>query len=256
MACLVTAAVMLISSCTSRRAEEKNKDLIPADKLVDILTDFYLTDGLMAIPEVFLQHQDKDTMKVYQEVIGKYGYSLENVTSTVRHYFLTNPKKLKRVYNRVLMNLTEYESLLQAEAAETRPEPENLWLGNTSYALPEEGITNQLYFDFAIPDTGTYTLSLAVVLFADDQSERPRITVWFWKNDGSTAGRTLAWEEKELPKSGTLNYCTLSASTGNEYYTRIRGWLMNHDPKEGRWEKHVRITNVTLLRHDYHNDEQ
>jgi len=244
--------IMLISltACTSRRTKEDRKDLIPPSRLSAVLTDMYLTDGLMAVPEIREIHQSKDSVIVYQEALAKHGFTREQLDKTLRYYFMNKPKKLQRVYNEVISRLTLIESQVQSQI-EKVPVMENLWPGRVSYALPEDGITNPVYFEYILPDTGLYTLKLNAVVFNDDQSENPRITLWFWKADTSAMGVSSFWQETPLPKDDLAHEYTLTASVPDTSFTAIRGWLLNHDPKTGRWEKHSRINNISLTRHDY-----
>ncbi|MDX9929037.1 MAG: DUF4296 domain-containing protein [Bacteroidales bacterium] len=251
LALMMAVTMLAFTSCGGRKSDTDRKELIPAAEMVTLLAELYLTDGLMAVPEVFIVHQEKDSLKVYEEVVGNHGYTLGQVDKTLEYYFINNPKKLQKMYNEALSRLTELESMAQAETEREVPVIENLWPGRLSFALPEDGITEKIYFDYSLRDTGMYTLSISVILFPDDQSVNPRITVWFWKPDSTEAGTSFYWNETPLQKDGNAHYHTISAYTPDSSFTNIRGWLLNHDPKEGRWEKHARIESVRLIRKDF-----
>ncbi|MBE0674143.1 MAG: DUF4296 domain-containing protein [Bacteroidales bacterium] len=246
---VLITAVTLFSSCTSRKAKEERKDMLPAPVMVTLLTDMYLTDGLLTVPEIHAAHLSKDSVVVYSEVLAKYGYTKEQLDKSLQYYFVVKPKKLERIYDEVLKRLTDLESEVQA-SMELVPVEANLWPGQLSYALPENGITDPLYFDYELSDTGLYTLNVSIVVYADDQSENPRINIWFWKPDTSAMGVSFFWNEIPLPKDGILHEYQVSAYTPDSTFTNIRGYLMNHDPKQGRWEKHSRADNIILTRKD------
>jgi hypothetical protein len=249
VAMTVIIAVAL-ASCTSRRLKGDKKDLIPPHVMVTLLTDIYLADGLLNVPEVLMQHQMKDTSAIYMEILQKYGYTKPNLDKSLNYYFINKPKRLQHIYDQVLARLTEIESEVKAEAEQIVEINQNLWPGLLSYSLPETGTTDPVYFEYEVADTGTYTLTLSVIVFPDDQSDNPRITLWYWKADTSANGVSVNWEEKQLLKDGMMNYYTLSSRVPDSTFTHLRGWLMNHDQKPGRWEKHARIENISLRRFD------
>ena len=239
-----------ILSCTSRKQKADKKDLIPPNDMVTLLTDIYLADGLLQVPEVHMQHQMKDTSAIYMEIIENYGYTKPELDKSLNYYFINKPKRLQRIYDQVLARLIEIESEVKAEADQIVEINQNLWPGMLSYSLPETGTTDPVYFEYELADTGSYTLTLSVIVFSDDQTDNPRITLWYWKADTSANGVSVNWEEVPLPKDGMMNYYTLSSSVPDSTFTHLRGWLMNHDQKSGRWEKHARIENIVLRRND------
>lgn len=237
-------------SCSGRRTKLDKKDLISQSDMIVILTDIYLTDGLLNLSDIQMKHASKDSVITYMEVIGNHGYTREQLDKSLQYYFINKPKKLQTIYEQVLRRLTELQSEVQART-ERLPEVVNLWPGRFTYSLPQDGITDMISFEHLLADTGLYTLSLGAVVFEDDQSLNPRITVWFWKPDTTETGTLSYWQEIPLPKDGVLRQYTISATVPDTSYVSIRGNLLNHDPKTGRWEKHSRIDNPMLTRKDY-----
>jgi len=244
---LVLGAVLPFSSCTSRRSKEKFNDLIPEKDLIVVLTDVYFTDGLLTVPEVEEQHWLRDSVTIYMEVIDRHGYTKTQLDNTLKYYFLYKPRKLQKIYNSVIANLSRIEA--EVDMMDNSPKnSENMWPGEASYTLPEGGMVDKVYFDLTIPDTGTYVFTASVRVYPDDESENPRITIWFWKSDTSQLGISSYWNDVPLPKDGVVQSRTVSATIADTSYTRIRGTLMNHDPKPGTWEKHSHISSISLTR--------
>jgi hypothetical protein len=50
----------------------------------------------------------------------------------------------------------------------------------------------------------------------------------------------------DLPKDGERRSYSLSKRNSDLKFTHISGWLLDCDPKEGRWEKHAKIENIVL----------
>ena len=84
--------------------------LIPDDKLVAILTDTYLTTGMMDLPHMRETWAQRDSIINYVDVIRSHGYTYEQFDATIRYYFTDKPKKLSKIYDRVTGNLLEMET--------------------------------------------------------------------------------------------------------------------------------------------------
>ena len=247
---VIIVSLLTITSCTGRKSKMDKKDIIPRSEMVVLLTDIYLTDGLLNLSDIQIKHQSKDSVITYMEVLGNYGYTKEQMDKSLQYYFTNKPKRLQEMYDEVLGRLTEMQSEVQA-STERIPAVVNLWPGRTTYSLPQDGIADMVSFEYLLSDTGFYTLSLGAIVFEDDQSLNPRITVWFWKPDATESGYLSYWEEIPLTKDGVLRQYKLSATVPDTSFVSIRGALLNHDPKPGRWEKHSRIDNPMLTRKDY-----
>jgi len=244
---LAVAFALPFSSCTSRRSKEKGSDLIPVSKLVPLLTDVYLTDGLIALPSIEEKHWLRDSVEIYIEVIESHGYKKADLDQTLKYYFINKPKKLQKIYDAVIANLSAIESKVN-NMEEIQSVSENFWPGQPSYSLPETALTDKVSFDVYIMYTGLYTFTASYRVFPDDQSLNPRITLWFWKSDTSALGVSSFWNEIPLAKDGVTNILTVSANVPDSSFTRIRGFLLNHDDKPGQWEKHVQIGTISLTK--------
>ena len=74
------------------------------------------------------------------------------------------------------------------------------------------------------------------------------MTVFFWHTDSSKTENRINWEELTFPKDGKRHIYSLSKRNTDTTFTHIGGWLLNSDPKEGRWKKHAKIENIILLK--------
>lgn len=221
--------------------------LIPDDKLVALLTDTYLTTGLMDLPRMRETWAQRDSIVNYTDVITSHGYTLGQFNATMKYYFTEKPKKLARIYDRVTGNLLEMETMIMIGqgSAETSL-VENLWTGKASYSFPEDFTRDPVWFDMPAEKTGVYVLSADIRLFEDDQSRNPRVTVFFSYTDSSGVEIRDYWDEFTLGKDGQFQNVTISHALDTIRNTRLRGWLLNHDNQPGRWEKHARIANISL----------
>jgi hypothetical protein len=236
-------SLTLLSSCKSSHSQNR---LIPTKDLVDVLTELYVADGLLSLPPVHFKFAAKDSTSNYVDIIQRHGYTKERMDYTMRYYFEKKPKKLENIYDQVLTRLSEKQALLEKEVPPAPVVLFNLWKGPGSFEVPETGTKNPAWFNVPIKDTGNFMLSFTAIVFPDDQSLNPRVTVFFWHTDSSKTEFKINWPETKLPKDGKMHSYSLNKRNSNPAMTHISGWLLDSDPKEGRWIKHAKIVNITL----------
>ena len=235
----------LLYSCNNGHGENR---LIPTKDLVNVLTELYVADGLLAVPPIHLKFAYKDSISNYVDIIQSHGYTKARMDYTMRYYFEKKPKKLENIYDQVLTRLSKKQALLEKEAPPAPVITNNLWKGSESFAVPESGTKNPGWFTVPIKDTGNFILSFTAVVFPDDQSLNPKVTVFFWHNDSSKTEFRINWPGNAFPKDGQMHNYSLTKRNTDPIITHISGWLLDSDPKEGRWVKHAKIVNIALRR--------
>jgi hypothetical protein len=238
--------VLVMISCSGKGEKIKKRDLIPSDDVVTILTDLYISDGILAFPQVRAKFSAKDSIANYIDIIKKHGYTKDQMDKTIHYYFINNPKKLGKMYDDVLAKLSEVQAKLETESPPEKSSPFVLWNQKTSFSLPESGVINPIWFNIPVSDTGTYMLSFSAIIYPDDQSLNARSEVFFWRADGTKDGKRDYWDKIPLQKDGIRHSYSVSKRLKDNTFTHISGWIYKHDDQPGRWEKHARITEISL----------
>lgn len=238
--------IMVSVSCNHDSKRIRKRDLIPEKELVPLMTDLYIGDGLLQYQPVRSKFSTKDTITNYIDIIKKHGYSKEKMDKTLLYYFVNDPKKLQKIYDQVLARLSEIQSRLETDKPVTASN--NLWSQKTSFLLPDEGTNNAIYFDIPISDTGYYSLSLSAVLFKNDMSINPRITVFFRKTDSAGNQVKKLWNRTDLIRDDLSHIYAISGRISDTSYKHISGFLLDCDLQNGPWEKHAKITNIRLTK--------
>jgi hypothetical protein len=246
-------SVILFVSCYSKTDDISNKDLVKPKDLVNILIDVHVAGGVLAVPDVSKRFEFKDSLSNYSDILEKYGYTRKQLDNTMKYYFVKKPKQLQEIYDKVLSQLSEMETTIDAEFPKA-PEPvRNLWDGNLTYTLPGEGAKEAVWFDIPVQDTGTYELSLNVIVYSDDKSLDPGLTVFFWKDNGTPDGAREYWPAVSYTKDDAFHKYSVSKNLTDTTYTRIRGWLLDHKAQNGIWEKHLRAESILLTKKQVSN---
>lgn len=243
---LISFLIIFLTLLFSCKSSQSNNKLIPTKELVNVLTELYVADGLLSLPPIHFVFASKDSISNYIDIIQRHGYTKKRMDYTMRYYFEKNPKKLENIYDQVLTQLNRKQALLEKEVPTAPILPYNLWKGPGSFAVPETGTKNPVWFTIPIKDTGNFMLSFSTAVFPDDQSLNPKVTVFFWHTDSSKTEFRINWPETTLPKDGQMHNYTINKRNTDPVMTHISGWLLNSDPKEGRWVKHAKINNIIL----------
>ena len=246
----VTLMLMIVSCGNTENKKPSRKMRIPDDRLAAILTDTYLTAGIMDLFAMRDTWAQRDSIQNYIDVIESHGYTYEQFETTMRYYFMSKPRKLSRIYDRVTGNLLELETELMTQQSAVKPSEKNLWPGKPDYRLPEEFTRDRVWFDIPVDKPGEYILKADIRVFEDDKSLNPRVTVYFSYRDSAGEEKRDYWQEIFLVKDGQIHNIQIKHTLDTIPGARLRGWLLNHDNQSGKWEKHARISNIRIVHAD------
>ena len=246
----VTLMLMIVSCGNTENKKPSRKMRIPDDRLAAILTDTYLTAGIMDLFAMRDTWAQRDSIQNYIDVIESHGYTYEQFETTMRYYFMSKPRKLSRIYDRVTGNLLELETELMTQQSAVKPSEKNLWPGKPDYRLPEEFTRDPVWFDIPVDKPGEYILKADIRVFEDDKSLNPRVTVYFSYRDSAGEEKRDYWQEIFLVKDGQIHNIQIKHTLDTIPDARLRGWLLNHDNQSGKWEKHARISNIRIVHAD------
>jgi Domain of unknown function (DUF4296) len=238
--------ILLAVSCGHDPKKKESRGLIPVNDLVPLMTDLYIGDGLLQYPSIRNMFNNKDTISSYLDIIRKHGFTKDQVDRTIRYYFVNDPKKLQKIYDQVLARLSEIQLRIETEKTAGAKLTNNLWDQKPSYLFPDDGTNNALYFNIPIKDTGYFSLSLSALVFKNDQSINPRITIYFWKADSTGNMLKKMWEKTELAKDGMMHNYSAIGRLSDTSYKHIGGYLLDCDPQKGPWQRHIKVTEIML----------
>lgn len=247
---LILPLFIITAGCIEREKEPKPPRIIPQDKISQILTDLYMADGLLNQPQIRKEFDYKDSTENYMDIIESYGYTKEELDENISYLFVSNPKKLEAVYDRVLANLSRIEADNISELEKTTDEPREYYTGKSSISLPDNGITDKIEIDIPIDRPGQYIVKSRILIHTDDQSINPFINLWYWYEDSTETGHIEPWDTLWLNKTGKSELITLSKPMIDSSATNIRGFLFNHTDQQGHWEKHAQYSNISVTRTD------
>ena len=244
---IVTLFSILTGACSGRKNKTENKDIVPEKDLIFILTDVHIADGLLSLPKIRYLYSESDTLSTYINIIEKYGYSKELMDRTMRFYFIKRPKKLIKIYDKVLGRLSEMESGIEKEIPDAIPKEINLWPGKTFYSHPGFSGTDSAWFEVPIKYPGIYTFRFTLTIYPDDQSVNPRIGAFFCHPDSTKTGKRDYFSTLAFFKDGRRHTYSIIKVITVSTPVSLNGWFIDYENQPADFEKHARIEKISLF---------
>jgi hypothetical protein len=243
---IIIISSLLAGSCSSRKNKTDRSNLIPEKDLVPILTELYIADGLLTLTKVRYWFTPIDSVSTYFYIIEKHGYTKETMDKTMKYYFIKNPKRLIKIYDKVLSILSEMESLNDKELFQTQGRVPNLWTAREYYSFPNLSGTDSAKFDINRLGPGIYTLKFTATLFPDDQSLNTRLSLYTCHPDSIYSGKRKYYDTFNYIKDGQPHIYTLIVTVPKNTTSRLRGSFYESDNYFDEWGKHVIIENISI----------
>ena len=241
---------MLLSAClfwlTSSCSTGKRKWIIPEKKLVQVLVDVHLADGIALTVPYSGQSQTVDSASLYDAVFEKHNITRAMFDSTLA-YYTHKPDKLQHIYDKVNTVLTKMETELNSGSGKAEAEKKILiWQDNKTYMLPQMGNMNKIEISLPVNKTGLYTVSAKIRLFTDDQTVAPRMTLYFWFDNNTPAGYREYFRNSPITKDGRIGTYTITHKLINPNITHIKGYILDHSNPDTLFTKHAVVSDIKV----------
>lgn len=223
--------------------EKNDETYIPRKDFIFILADMHMADSY------YSSHYEQskfhnDSVNFYNRILENYGYTKAQFDTTMKYYSV-HSDKFDLVYEEVitLLNKTE-QDIFQNRPIDTY-DTLNIWYGKNSWYLPEEGSRKKIPIDLKLKGKGKYDIHFTYKVYSDDQSRNLRTNLYFASDSGSTSKKdtlkTIRYE-----KGGRTSVVTISKELNDSTLTHLKGYLLDHDPKQGKWKKHLVIEGLKV----------
>ncbi|TFG42110.1 MAG: DUF4296 domain-containing protein [Bacteroidia bacterium] len=239
----VTAAL-----CTSRKSKTEHKDIIPEKDLTSILTDVYIADGLLSIPEIRYKFTEGDTLDSYIDIIERHGYSKILMDNTMKYYFVSKPKKLIKIYDKVLGQLSEIDSRVDKDLQSFGVRQTNIWPGEQSYSFCGTSNKDTSWIDFSSDFNGTLALKFTLTIFPDDQSADPVLGLYFSQTDSAGNEKRVSFPPVPFIKDGHPCIYNISLVQNLPGIVRMKGWCIDPQYSSPLRDHHYWVNNIVLTR--------
>lgn len=241
---LIAGVLLLLLSVVSCSKGKKQKR-IPEKIFSEILYEIHLGNGLLIAPDVRNIFAEQDTLRNYQDIIEKYGHSIEEMDNTLRYYFLKKPKKLIEIYDRNIGRMTEMESLLLKDQQQVT-EFTNLWQERTELYLPDTAGNRKLHFTHIFQSPGSYYLKFTATVYPNDPSFNPQFIAFTSHADSLATGKQEYISDIRYFKDGLPHTYSLRIVVKDKYPLTLSIYFFDHNNKPDIGFPYASISNIML----------
>lgn len=111
--CVVVSIIIVILAC-NETSNKKDKELLSDEKLIDVIYDIHIADGLLTANVMPKEEMFNDT-NIYYSVFEKHDISKDQFEATIEYYINNDYRKLESIYDKVLEKLNTTKGELQAQ---------------------------------------------------------------------------------------------------------------------------------------------
>lgn len=238
--------VLIAGSCSTRKNRVEHSNMIPEKELAGLITELYLTDGLLSIPKTSQLYSLSDTLKAHRDVFKLHGYTKEMMDMTLKYYYVKKPKELIKIYDQVLGILSEMQSRYETEVAQIQSRMANIWEGESLYLLPDGSGIDSANFVLKANSQGVYYLTYNVTLSPDAQSYNTRPAAYMCHPDSIETGKRYYINTIEYLKDGQSHTYTLQINVMEKSHFFVKGWFYNSGTSPDESLGDLRIENIHL----------
>lgn len=243
VATLLIFLILVSSGCFKDEVKVDKKNLIPEKDLISILFDVQLTTGLLAVPPIYSKYCPLDSISTYTQVIEKHGYNKETFDRTMKYYFLSKSTELNKIYDQVLVRLSDLDAKWAQEWAAIETKESNRWPGKTFYSFPGTQPDDSAKFFLLLNQPGLYTLSYNAIMYPDDETQNPSLRMYTVTADSILTGKKHYITGTRYIKDGIPHYYISTINVENKPIL-VRGYLYSFSNYAPDMRKHLLIDGV------------
>jgi hypothetical protein len=243
---IFTILSILIISCSGKEEKPDRSGIIPEKDFIPLMKEIHLADGLLANPRIQNWVLSIDSISIYYYIAEKHGYTKEAFDKTIRYYFISKPKELIKIYDKILGDFSETESLLEKEVMVSRERMSNIWPGEKNYYFPDGTGTKAVGFEVSLAGSRLYNLKFTATLFPDDQSVNAKARAFSCDADSLSTGVKTWYETPAYLKDGMPHSYSIRIFVSSKEGIVLKGTLYEPVNFPEEWQKHVSFENITL----------
>ncbi len=238
--------ILIITFSCKSTSEKEKIEVLPQEKLIPVLIDLHKVDGVLSVYSIRRKFKKYDKKDIYDQVLAKHNTTREQVNYSLE-YYSDDMEQFEAIFDKLIEELSKLEipTNIMTLKDEKLALSDNLWNQKENWFLPQDGRQNQIPFSIDIKELGKYTIKAKIKLFSDDRSTNPKLTAYFWYDNGSLEGYR-DYFEIELKKSNEIESYTISKRLRDDNVTHLKGWILYNDKVEDFWEKHAEVTNIQV----------
>jgi len=234
---------LLLFSCSKK----EEKTYLSKDDFTRILFDIHLTDGVLTSKNIVARGKDYRPSFYYNSIYKKYDITPEQFDSCVSFY-TQNSDLYEKIYERVIDSLNRMETQFRIALKDSLVvrDTVNLWKGRRRASLGR-GRHKDLSFSIPITEMGIYTVRATVKRFKDDQTEKPILMAYFWKEDSLKQGERIYFDSIPINRSEEFLRYETQLEYSDSTYKELRGRIIAWSNPDSNFTQHIELKDIMIF---------
>jgi len=236
-------AILLLFSCSKKEEET----YLSQDDFTRLLYDIHLTDGVLTTKNIVNRGKEHRPSFYYNSIYKKYNITPAQFDSCVS-FFAQNSTLYEKIYEDVIDSLNRMETQFRMVLKDSLVvrDTVNLWKGRKRIFLGR-GRNEDLSFSIPVTEMGIYTVRAKVKRFKDDQSMKPYLKAYFWKEDSLKQSERINFDSIAIERSDDF----VSYETQLEYtdssYKELRGHIISWSNLDSNFTQHIHLKDIMIF---------
>jgi hypothetical protein len=207
---------MTFVSCSKQK-------IIPEKTLTEIIYRMYISDAVLN-RDIYIPH--KDSVRIYEPIIEKFGYSLDDLRITFLKYTTENGK-LQAILKEVSQKI-ETEKNIYKIPARIEKLSENMNVGVDSISLVSKTLTKH-NIEIRLSEQGVYDVSASYFFYQNDSTQNPKMTAWL--ESRLNRDSVICKQEINLLKDSVFNDYSISMKFSDPDFNILKIYWLDFDNK-------------------------
>lgn len=208
-----------VMSCSKQR-------IIPDRILVEIIYRMQLTDAVLFTRESYILH--KDSMRIYEPEIEKFGYTLDDLRRTFLKCAAEN-NKLQSILNQVIDKIAA-EKEVHKGPARIEKLSENMNTGPDSVSIVSKTV-NRHNIEVVLSEQGVYDVSASYFFYRNDSTKNPKMAVWL--ESRSYKDSIVDRQETDLVKDTVFADYSIRVKFNNPSFNILKIYWIDFEQESG-----------------------
>jgi hypothetical protein len=123
-----------------------------------------------------------------------------------------------------------------------------IWQNDSVFVFPQQG-ADRIEINVPIPGPGTYAVSASVKMLPNDASLDPRMTVYFYRDNGTVPGDRIRFPDTRYTlRTGEPKIYRTERSLDSTNYTHIKGYIANYSNADTLFRRNMVVTSIKVTK--------
>ena len=236
-------AILLLFSCS----KQEEKTYLSQDDFTRLLYDIHLTDGVLTTKNIVNRGKEYRPSFYYNSLYKKYNITPGQFDSCVS-FFAQNSALYEKIYESVIDSLNRMETQFRITLKDSLVvrDTVNLWKGRKRVFLGRSRLED-LSFSIPITEMGIYTIRAKVKRFKDDQSTKPYMKAYFWKEDSLKKSERINFDSIAIKRSDDFVSYETQLEYSDTSFKELRGHIISWNNQDSNFTQRIHLKDIMIF---------